>query len=47
MRSTTIWAALVFAISMTACYERRPDVVYADHDHHDHHDGYDHHDDRR
>jgi hypothetical protein len=48
MRSTTIWAAVVFAISMTACYERRPDAVYVGHDHHDyHHDDNDHHDERR
>jgi hypothetical protein len=46
MRSTIIWAVLVFGLSLSACYERRPDVVYVDHDHHDHHDG-DHHDDRR
>jgi hypothetical protein len=46
MRWTMIWAALVFAISMAGCYERRPDVVYVDRDHHDnHHD--DHRDDRR
>jgi hypothetical protein len=49
MRCNTIWAALVFALSMSACYERRPDAVYVGHDHHDHDDHHDsdHHDERR
>jgi hypothetical protein len=53
MSRNTIWAALMFAISMSACYAGRPDAVYVGHDHRDgdhhdgdHHDG-DHHEERR